>query len=765
MAYEILLDLIHQLQSGLRVAAGMPSYDPSDPALPPLPSIEDAVEALDPSVPPYFRCKRCRGGLLRGLKSTLCIYCGADRRREGFSYEISFNSTVGCRKLLGSLGLDGSEAVTLDTESSDSKGKGTPKDGLVLSDLLDLKLKWPLDKKEVDNRSINKESSTNKYALNLSGFDLDDSFSEPKIEAASAAPSLRNEQIMPEKQSIKTECHEFSGSDSMFENLRSSDTKTSSFNNKRSEFGDSFKVWEAEFYTAISNIYAAESKSVKLFQDSSDTESLTMLRPQATISQQTDLQHDISSKDNAGKFTSDAGESSSTNNWIPDDFWPMKTGEVSKSDQLRSNGETNIGELNNNVNDMPDHQVQDDLWPASSTKETENTKSISDNDDSFADWQYFTSSVKAQGNSSNLGMPTEPRLFEVPSETKSVALWTPSGTQESDNTKNLDVKNDLFDDWRGFPSSSEAQASLSTSGPQAEATLIEHPSETKSVDLWSTSITKESDDTKILYGKDDSDDWQGFTTSSEAVGSLSNLVAKTGATLFEHPSETNSLGLWPTSSTKESDNIKNMDGNDDLFDGWQGSLSNSAAQTGATFLEHPSKIMSVDLWSKSSTMDSDKANAINGNDDSFDDRQGLSRLGEMKGSLLNSRSQMGDASHAHPSDAKSADLQDMEFGSFLHSDSSSKTPGGQEGSNKANSLQLYASISNRMGAVHETFGVDSHSTVQEASDINKNSTAALNPESANSKVEMLLSQMHDLSFMLENDLSFPEKIERADSNS
>lgn len=70
-----------------------------------------------------------------------------------------------------------------------------------------------------------------------------------------------------------------------------------------------------------------------------------------------------------------------------------------------------------------------------------------------------------------------------------------------------------------------------------------------------------------------------------------------------------------------------------------------------------------------------------------------------------------------------------------------------------------------MGAVHEIFGVDSHSTLQEATDINKNSTAALNPESANSKVEMLLSQMHDLSFMLENVLSFPEKIERSDSNS
>ncbi|XP_017701491.2 uncharacterized protein LOC108511760 [Phoenix dactylifera] len=385
MAYEIPFDRIHRLQSGLRAAAGIPSYDPSDPALPPLPSIEDAVEALDPSRPPYLRCKRCRGGLLRGLQSTLCIYCGADRRREGLSYEISFNSTVGCRKLLESLGLDGSEAVTLDTESSDSKGKDKPKGGLVLSDLLDLELKWPLDKEEVDNSSINKEFSNNKYALNLSGFDLDNSFSEPKIEAASAARGLPDEQMMPEKQSIKQN-DEFSGSDSMFENLWSSDMKASSFNNKSSEFGESFTVWEVEFHTASSKTSAADSKSVDLFQDSSNTESITTLRPQATICQQTDIQNDTSSKDNTGKVTNDAVEPSSTNNSIPDDFLSMNSGEVSKSDELKSNGETNIGELNSNLNDIPDHRVENDPWPVSSTKESENTKSINDNDVSFDDW-------------------------------------------------------------------------------------------------------------------------------------------------------------------------------------------------------------------------------------------------------------------------------------------------------------------------------------------------------------------------------------------
>ncbi|RRT84425.1 hypothetical protein BHE74_00040667 [Ensete ventricosum] len=108
MAFEIPSSLIREIQAGLRREAGFPSYDPDDPSLPSLPSVEDAVAALDPDLPPSLRCGRCRGGLLRGLRSTICIYCGADRGKEGYSHSISFNSTVACRKLLDYLGLDGS---------------------------------------------------------------------------------------------------------------------------------------------------------------------------------------------------------------------------------------------------------------------------------------------------------------------------------------------------------------------------------------------------------------------------------------------------------------------------------------------------------------------------------------------------------------------------------------------------------------------------------------------------------------------------------
>lgn len=107
MEFEISSARIRLLQEGLRREAGLSSYEPADSS-PQLPSIRDLVAALDPDLSPSLRCERCRGGLLRGLQSTICIYCGHDRRKEGLSHSISFNSTVGCRKLLDFLGLDGS---------------------------------------------------------------------------------------------------------------------------------------------------------------------------------------------------------------------------------------------------------------------------------------------------------------------------------------------------------------------------------------------------------------------------------------------------------------------------------------------------------------------------------------------------------------------------------------------------------------------------------------------------------------------------------
>lgn len=58
-------------------------------------------------------------------------------------------------------------------------------------------------------------------------------------------------------------------------------------------------------------------------------------------------------------------------------------------------------------------------------------------------------------------------------------------------------------------------------------------------------------------------------------------------------------------------------------------------------------------------------------------------------------------------------------------------------------------------------GVDSESQIAEGNAGSFSATSSVAPTDPN--VEMLLSQLHDLSFMLEDNLSIPQKVEGTDS--
>jgi hypothetical protein len=102
--------LIRQLQISLRESFSLSSSDPSSTRPPPpLPSIQDAIASLDPSLDASARCSRCRGGLLCGEVSRLCVYCGEGfKGGEAAPRETSFVATTAYKMLLESLGLDGS---------------------------------------------------------------------------------------------------------------------------------------------------------------------------------------------------------------------------------------------------------------------------------------------------------------------------------------------------------------------------------------------------------------------------------------------------------------------------------------------------------------------------------------------------------------------------------------------------------------------------------------------------------------------------------
>lgn len=110
MAFEIPLDQIKELQFLLRKEVNLSWYEPEkeDPFTPPkLPSVAETIAGLDPS-PPYLRCKHCKAKLLRGLQSSICIFCGTNPLQDLPPDPIKFKDTVGYRFLLDSLQLDGS---------------------------------------------------------------------------------------------------------------------------------------------------------------------------------------------------------------------------------------------------------------------------------------------------------------------------------------------------------------------------------------------------------------------------------------------------------------------------------------------------------------------------------------------------------------------------------------------------------------------------------------------------------------------------------
>lgn len=108
MSVDIPYDLIKQAQIAVLKEANLSSFDPDDASVPDLPSFQSSLSELDPS-PPYLRCKHCKGRLLRGVVSLICVFCGKKEAQQETTPEpINFKSTFGCRWLLQSLALDGS---------------------------------------------------------------------------------------------------------------------------------------------------------------------------------------------------------------------------------------------------------------------------------------------------------------------------------------------------------------------------------------------------------------------------------------------------------------------------------------------------------------------------------------------------------------------------------------------------------------------------------------------------------------------------------
>ncbi|KAM0943342.1 hypothetical protein DsansV1_C13g0121211 [Dioscorea sansibarensis] len=695
MAFEIPTVVIRDLQIRLREHACIQSYDSPMPALP---SITDAVAGFDPSFPPHLRCTRCHAGLLRGHLSTICVFCGSEQWRDGTPLIISFNSTVACRNLLDSLGLDGSETVTLEPEMNESsKKRDAPKDELVLSDLLNLELKWPLDPKVVDDDSTKLASSQSMPVMNLSGVDLDNFFTVK--ETASNAPGSSNEPFLAEKQTANPESDRFSGSENLgfSASLHSSGATKSSVDTKGDQFEESFADWDADFQSAGSESFATDTKTVDYFKFSLSVKDFDAERMAEYPNLNEHIELERNGEVSSGESIKGGGELS-LNDSGADNFWSNLKTEVSNaSGQSKSTSLNDNVALKNQTNhkiSISDNGTLDNPWPASSNNNFNNTRGMDDSNDLFDDWQDFTSSGV------QLDVSSSPVQTDIKMSTEERSLQT-----DSANLQDMD-----FGDFFVSNGSSETPVVHNSAGKE----------------LSNTKGLKENSD--IFY------EWQGLRHLGKASTDIPNVQTQTGSgtTTYDLSLETKLKGVQ-----------------DIYFGDFMFSDSTSRLQ---------------DSQGPSSSRKELDVNSLN-NNDLFDSWQDFTSFGAAPAGSLNSQSLagVGTSLNEDSPEMSSTNLQNTELGGHLHPKVLPAMETSQKVSDETNNMQPIASAFHRMNASQEK--IDRDSTTPGVLNTDDSFSSASQQDHAEATVEMLLSRMPDLSFMLSSDLSIPKTTNSSSSNS
>ncbi|QHO03257.1 Dentin sialophosphoprotein, putative [Arachis hypogaea] len=463
MAFEMPLDQIKQLQILLRKDANLSWYDTEKNdqlSLPKLPSVAETVANLDPS-PPYLRCKNCDGRLLRGVQSSICVFCGANPHKDLPPEPIKFKDTLGYKWLLDSLQLDGSEMVAPmeEEENSSSRRRSESKDEIPLSELLDLEIRWPSEEERTLSSNSDSEAFQGKSSLSLAGVDLDGFFDHRESDSNASGQTMAfGDQVGDTASYSAVQAGE---NLSLFQNVQASELATPT-RSMEDQSDDSFSGWAANFRSASSGPVNEEPESSFGHSKVQDT---------VSGSSKDDFNHSVSKGNDwfqvdgwrtsnlevpnqSGKpelnvdfndtKTAESATSSSTRNldWMQDDQWQRSdnkttaavvteaveysfdgwndfTGSARASAQdpssiiSRSNITEQVGkseitaDLNNtkaegNSSSIEDFSwMQDDIWPGSNNKTTD-TKSTNNVEDSFDDWNDFSGSANAQYLPSNL---------------------------------------------------------------------------------------------------------------------------------------------------------------------------------------------------------------------------------------------------------------------------------------------------------------------------------------------------------------------------
>ncbi|KAG6722238.1 uncharacterized protein LOC122303788 [Carya illinoinensis] len=497
MAFEIPYDLIRKVQISLRNEANLSSYDPDDPSLPSLPSLQQTLSQLDPS-PPYLRCKHCEARLLRGIQSLICVFCGRYQCRDPPPEPLNFRDTFGCRWLLESLDLQGTEMVVPSVGANESnRGQSAQKDEFPLSDLLNLEIKLSVESEKVWTAASSETSIQNKRSLNLAGVDLDNFFADGERHAASSASE---EQLAWNKQIGRTESNEFQVREnlSLFENVQPPETSTWSTEDVG---GDSVSGWEANFQSADSGTTHEETKSLDPFVGSA-----------GDISAHLDSVFGPGKDSIDGKAKDNTVSSASLDSgWFQDDLWSNSNAIVTaRTEQAEMTANTKDSRLEENVNDSSSASVdwlQADKWHTNSEKAPDN-KIIDEDDDSFDSWNDFASSTSAPNPSTS-------------SWDQIVNYAAPSLEQTSEQNLSVSANNSQELDFGGFLQ--PGLFSGASSNPNGAPEVNTSQSEASSSDRMAETSSKAGGDDEDVTKGDDVSSAKTWSNSSDVESIMSQM--------------------------------------------------------------------------------------------------------------------------------------------------------------------------------------------------------------------------------------------------
>ncbi|XP_009353305.2 uncharacterized protein LOC103944559 [Pyrus x bretschneideri] len=291
--------------------------------------------------------------------------------------------------------------------------------------------------------------------------------------------------------------------------------------------------------------------------------------------------------------------------------------------------------------------------------------------------------------------------------------------------------------------------SVFSGGPEQLETLAEVKGGVQDNQLRTTS-SKASDNKTTDKDDDSFDAWNDFASLSSAPNLVDGSVKQNGVDWVQD----NQL---QTTSSKAPDN-KTTDEDDDSFDAWNDFASSSNApkvvdssvkQSGVDWVQDNQLQTTVNKAADNKTTDAD--------DDSFDawnDFTGSNNASNLAdSSVQQSNNQTTPVDHTSEINlfGAASNSGDLDFGSFLQPDFSAGAFNSSSGSTVVDGAQPEPSVLDRLADASTNNGKKSED-VAEGGDV-----SSARAGSKSDDVERIMSQMHDLSFMLESTLSMPPK--------